>query len=67
MASERLVQALRDWALDTPHSVQLSLDNPQAWPAILTYAETIEADDPDEAAELRRGVVTSLRRKTRRS
>ncbi len=57
MASRELVQALRDWALDMPHSVALSLDDPQAWPAILTYAETIEADDPDEAAELRRLVT----------
>ncbi len=53
MASRELVQALRDWVLDMTHSVHLSLDNPQAWPAILTYAKTIEADDPDEAAELR--------------
>ena len=53
MASERLVQGLRDLALNTPHSVYLSLEDPQAWPAILTYAKTIEADDPDEAAELR--------------
>ncbi len=36
-----------------PHSVELSLDDPKAWPAILIYAETIEADDPDKAAELR--------------
>jgi hypothetical protein len=33
------------------------MDDPQAWPAILTYADTIEADDPDEAEELRRLVV----------
>ncbi len=53
MASRELVQGLRDMALNATHSVQLRLDDPQAWPAILTYAETIEADDPDEAAELR--------------
>ncbi len=53
MASRELVQALRDMALNTPHSVHLSLENPQAWPAILTYAETIEADDPERAKELR--------------
>ena len=53
MASRELVQALRDIALNTPHSVELRLDDPQAWPAILTYADTIEADDPDKAAELR--------------
>jgi hypothetical protein len=57
MASRELVQALRDMALNTPHSVHLRLDDPQAWPAILTYAETIEADDPDKAAELRRLVT----------
>ena len=50
---ERFVKGLRDMALNAPHSVQLSLDNPQAWPAILTYAETIEADDPDKAERLR--------------
>ncbi len=49
---EQLVQWLRD-AAKVPRSVYLDLDDPQAWPAILTYAETIEADDPDEAAELR--------------
>ncbi len=53
---ERLVQGLRD-AAKVPRSVYLDLDAPQAWPAILTYAETIEADDPDEAAELRRLVT----------
>ncbi len=53
MASRELVQALRDMALNTPHSVHLSLEDPQAWPAILTYADTIEADDPDEAERLR--------------
>ncbi len=53
MASRELVQGLRDMALNTTHSVHLSLDNPQAWPAILTYADTIEADNPDKAAELR--------------
>jgi hypothetical protein len=47
------VKVLRDRVLNTPHSVELSLDDPQAWPAILTYAKTIEADDPDKAAELR--------------
>ncbi len=52
MASERLVQALRD-AAKVPRSVYLDLDDPQAWPAILTYADTIEADDPDEAERLR--------------
>jgi hypothetical protein len=57
MASRELVQALRDWALNATHSVQLSLDNPQTWPAILTYADTIEADDPDEAERLRRLVT----------
>ena len=57
MASRELVQALRDWALNMTHGVHLSLDDPQAWPAILTYAETIEADDPDEAERLRRLVT----------
>ncbi len=57
MASRELVQALRDIALNTPHSVELRLDDPQAWPAILTYAKTIEGDDPGEAAELRRLVT----------
>ncbi len=57
MDSRELVQAIRDWALNATHSVHLSLDNPQAWPAILTYAETIEADDPDEAERLRHWVV----------
>ncbi len=55
-APESLLRALvflRDWALNTPHGVELSLENPQAWPAILTYADTIEADDPDEAERLR--------------
>ncbi len=49
---EQLVQGLRD-AAKVPRSVYLDLDDPQAWPAILTYAETIEADDPDEAERLR--------------
>ncbi len=49
---EQIVKELRG-AANAPHSVALSLDDPQSWPAILTYAETIEADDPDEAAELR--------------
>jgi hypothetical protein len=53
---EQIVKGLRD-AANVPHSVELSLDDPQAWPAILTYADTIEADDPDEAEELRRLVV----------
>ncbi len=53
MASRELVQALRDMALNTPHSVYLSLDDPQTWPAILTYAETIAANDPDKAERLR--------------
>ena len=53
---ERLVQGVRD-AAKVPRSVYLDLDDPQAWPAILTYAETIEADDPGEAAELRRLVT----------
>jgi len=57
MASRELVQGLRDWALNMTHSVQLRLDDPQTWPAILTYAETIEADDPDEAERLRRLVT----------
>jgi hypothetical protein len=52
-SQERLVQGLRDLALNATHIVELILDNPQAWPAILTYAETIEADDPERAAELR--------------
>ena len=46
MASRELVQAMRDMALNTPYSVHLRLDDPQAWPAILTYADTIEADNP---------------------
>ena len=56
---ERLAQALRDLAAAVPckHGVSLKMDDPQAWPAILTYADTIEADDPDEAEELRRLVV----------
>ncbi len=49
---EQLVQGLRD-AAKVPRSVYLDLDDPQAWPAILTYAETIEADDPERAKELR--------------
>ncbi len=53
---EQLVQGLRD-AAKVPRSVYLDLDDPQAWPAILTYAETIEADDPGEGAELRRLVT----------
>ncbi len=55
MASRELVQALRDLHAAVPckHGVNLSMDDPQAWPAILTYADTIEADDPDEAEELR--------------
>jgi len=53
---EQLVQGLRD-AANVPHSVALSLDDPQAWPAILTYAETIEEEDPERAAELRRLVT----------
>ena len=53
---ERLVKGLRD-AANVPHSVYLSLEDPQAWPAILTYADTIEADDPDKGAELRRLVT----------
>ncbi len=53
---EQLVQGLRD-AAKVPRSVYLDLDDPQAWPAILTYAETIEADDPDEAERLRRLVT----------
>ena len=53
---EQIVKGLRD-AANVPHSVELSLDDPQTWPAILTYAETIEADDPDEAERLRRLVT----------
>ena len=53
---EQIVKGLRD-AANAPHSVYLDLDDPQAWPAILTYAETIEADDPERAAELRRLVT----------
>ncbi len=56
---ERLVEALRGLHAAVPckHGVSLRMDDPQAWPAILTYADTIEADDPDEAEELRRLVV----------
>ncbi len=49
---ERLVKGLRA-AANVPHSVYLSLDDPQTWPAILTYAETIAANDPDKAERLR--------------
>ncbi len=49
---EQLVQALRA-GVQCKHGVSLSMDDPQAWPAILTYADTIEADDPDEAEKLR--------------
>ena len=56
---ERLAQALRELHAAVPckHGVSLKMDDPQAWPAILTYADTIEADDPDEAEKLRRLVV----------
>ena len=59
MASRELVKALREFAAPMPrsHGVSLSMDDPQAWPAILTYADTIEADDPDEAEELRHLVL----------
>ena len=50
---EQLVQALREMALNARHSVTLSLDDSQAWPVILIYADTIEADDPERAVELR--------------
>ncbi len=35
----------------------MSLDDPQAWPAILAYADTTEADDPERAKELRHWVL----------
>ena len=59
MASRELVEALRGLHAAVPckHDVSLRMDDPKAWPAILTYADTIEADDPDEAEELRRLVV----------
>ncbi len=49
MASRELVQALRERALNAGHGITLSLDDSQAWPAILTYADTIEADGLAEA------------------
>ncbi len=54
---ERLVEVLREAFSTGTHCVELKLDDPQSWPAILTYAETIEADDPDEAEKLRHWVV----------
>ncbi len=50
---EQIVKGLREMALNALHGITLSLDDSQAWPAILTYADTIEADDPERAVELR--------------
>ncbi len=48
---EQLVKGLREAFSTGTHCVELKLDDPQSWPAILTYAETIEADDPDKAED----------------
>ena len=54
---EQLVKVLRETGLNAGHGITLSLDDSQAWPAILTYADTIEADNPERAVELRRLVT----------
>ncbi len=55
---ETILEAGREAAANATHSIKLSLDDPQARPAILAYADTIEAGDPERAKELRHWVLS---------
>ena len=54
---EQFEEQLREALAEAVDCVQLRMDDPQSWPAILTYADTIESDDPDEAERLRHLVL----------